>query len=346
MKRSIFILSLVLCSACSNPEVHQPRPAPIASERKIELYPKEKKAEFLAKLEDTVRILRAKKGDSTTLERLRERILASDDRHISLKELLTKFKIERSSNVLFTGYYRPILNGSFERKAPYLFPLYRRPARLRSPHPRRAEIAELLKGEELVFVDSALEAFLAQVQGSTDVSFADGSIRHYRFAGATDFPYTSIGAELIRDGKLKKGEAALPQIKGYFELHPEELENYLNRNDRFVFFKEAERKTIGSLGVELPELSSLAVDPSVYPLGSAVIYRARLPMKRELGWGEEEVLRVALCLDTGSAIKGSGRADIYIGSGVFAGEIAGRLKSEGSIYLLKGALENEDLQGL
>jgi membrane-bound lytic murein transglycosylase A len=251
-----------------------------------------------------------------------------------------RFEFQRMSEerVLFTGYYKPILRGRLTPDRRYRHPLYRAPRVIPQMTREKLLSSGVLKGLEIVWLDDPLEAFLAQVQGSTDVLLEDdpGKVLHLSFAGGTDYPYVSIGAELIRDGRLKSGEAAIPQIKRFFAENPAELESYLNRNNRFVFFREnSNGGTVGALGVALVPERSVAVDPSSYPLGSILYYQARVPVRTPTGWGEKEVTRFALAQDKGSAIQGPRRIDIFIGQGEGAGEIAGRLRSEGQCYLLK-----------
>lgn len=238
--------------------------------------------------------------------------------------------------VLFTAYFRPIFNGSRVESNRYRYPLYRMPPNLVTPHPTRKEIERggFLSGEEIVYLEDPLDAFLAQVQGSVTVQLENARRIYLSFSGATDYPYVSIGGELIRDGKLKKGEASLPEIKKYFAAHPNELTDYLERNNRFVFFREGTPSTKGSEEIELLEGRSLATDKTIYPPGAIGYYTCVLPGRTNDGWRNMRVSRFALDLDAGSAIKGSKRVDLYLGEGVEAGEVAGRVHAKGNLYYL------------
>lgn len=231
---------------------------------------------------------------------------------------------------LLTGYYEPELDGALHPDGRFRFALFGPPPGLDDSRPwfSRAEIeaGNLLAGQELVWLDSALEAFLAQVQGSVRVRLAGGQVLRLGFAGKNGHPYTSIGKELIRRGELAPDKASVAAIRDWAARNPGLLPGLLRVNESFVFFRRldlpADSGPIGTLGRPVTALRSIAVDPYHVPLGAPV-------------WVEwQGEARLMIAQDTGSAIKGAGRGDIFFGSGAAAGVAAGALKAEGRMTVL------------
>lgn len=231
---------------------------------------------------------------------------------------------------LLTGYYEPELDGALRPDGRFRFALFGPPPSLDGSRPwfSRAEIeaGNLLAGQELVWLDSALEAFLAQVQGSVRVRLAGGRVLRLGFAGKNGHPYTSIGKELIRRGELAPDKASVAAIRDWAARNPGLLPGLLRVNESFVFFRRldlpADTGPIGTLGRPVTALRSIAVDPDHVPLGAPV-------------WVEwQGEARLMIAQDTGSAIKGAGRGDIFFGSGAVAGAQAGALKAEGRMTVL------------
>ncbi|MCY1126411.1 MltA domain-containing protein [Frigidibacter sp. RF13] len=232
-----------------------------------------------------------------------------------------------SAEGLLTGYYEPELEGSAEPGGRFRHPLYAMPPDLDSGHPwhdRAAiEAGDLLARLELVWLDSPLEAFLAQVQGSVRVRLAEGSVRRFGYAGKNGQPYSSIGKELIRRGVLSQSDASVAAIRAWAAAHPSEVPALLRVNRSFVFFRpldlDPDLGPIGTAGCPVTPLRSLAVDPDHIPLGTPVWVE----------WRGRAHLMIAQ--DTGGAIKGAGRGDIFFGTGHAAGEAAGALKCAGRL---------------
>lgn len=232
---------------------------------------------------------------------------------------------------LLTGYYEPELSGSAVRTEGFSHPLYAPPVGFQPGqvwHDRQEiETGNLLAGRELVWLDSPLEAFLAQVQGSVRVRLADGKSRRLGFAGKNGHPYTSIGKELIRRGVLSETNASVAAIRAWANHHPEMVRDLLWVNRSFVFFRPLDLpETAGPLGAlqrSVTPLRSLAIDPDHIPLGAPVWVE----------WEGQAALMIAQ--DTGSAIKGMARGDIYFGSGPVAGDGAGALKTMGQLTVLR-----------
>ncbi|MBR8826807.1 MAG: MltA domain-containing protein [Gomphosphaeria aponina SAG 52.96 = DSM 107014] len=249
--------------------------------------------------------------------------------------------------VLFTGYFEPVYRASRRQTAEYAYPLYRKPADFDSwgkPHPTRLELEgedglardSILSGYELVWLGDRLEAFLIQVQGSAKLELTDGTIMTVGYDGSTDYPYLSIGGELVKDGKFKLEEISLPVLIDYFQAHPGELDEYLPRNNRFIFFRDTQgAPPRGSLGVPVTSDRSIATDKTLMPPGGLALIKTTIPSVN--GLGEIEMVQVSqyvLDQDTGSGIKGAGRVDIFMGSGEVAGERAGVMNATGELYYL------------
>ncbi|URD47779.1 murein transglycosylase A [Chroococcidiopsis sp. CCNUC1] len=259
------------------------------------------------------------------------------------------------SEVLFTAYYEPIYPASRVKTAEYRYPLYRLPPDFASwtePHPTRAELEgengllgakSRLHGRELVWLRDRLEAFLVHIQGSARLHLTDGSIMTVGYAGKTEFPYTSIGKELIKDGKLPADGLTLPAVLQYFRQHPAELNTYLPRYRTFVFFQPTNNAAPhGYLGVPVTAERSIATDKSLTPPGALALIHTQIPYFDRQGQLEQRtVSRYVLNQDTGSAIKGAGRVDYFMGTGDLAAKRAGVTVSNGQLYylLLKGAHE-------
>lgn len=232
----------------------------------------------------------------------------------------------------FTGYYEPELAAALQPSERFAHPLYAPPARWTAGKPwaSRSEIrrGNLLRGREIAWVESAIEAFLAQVQGSVRLLLGDGRTLRLGFAGKNGHPYRSIGAELARRN-VAPGEAMTPEvIRRWCAEHPAEVDNLLDHNPSFVFFRKLDLpETSGPLGATGHPVTpgrSLAVDPEIVPLGSPVWIDCA-------GFGA----RLMVAQDIGSAIRGAGRGDIFLGSGPEAGRLAGAIDTHGRMVMLR-----------
>ena len=251
-------------------------------------------------------------------------------------------------NVVFTAYYEPTYTASRVPTAEYRYPLYRLPPNFeswRQPHPTRAQLEgkdgllgakSQLRGLEMVWLRDRLEAFLVQIQGSARLQLTDGRMMSIGYAGKTKYPYTSIGRELARDGKLPLDGLTLPVMLRYFSQYPAELSNYLPRNRGFVFFRETYgAPATGCLGVPVTAERSIATDKSLMPPGALALIHTQIPFANVIGQMEyRTVSRYVLDQDTGSAIKGAGRVDYFMGTGKLAGDRAGVTGAKGQLYYL------------
>jgi membrane-bound lytic murein transglycosylase A len=251
---------------------------------------------------------------------------------------------DNRGTVHFTGYFEPTYTASRHRTNEYRYPLYRKPANFATwsrPHPSRAALEgsdglgtkSLIKGRELIWLRDRLEAYLVQIQGAAKIRLTNGKSISVAFDGNTDYPYTSIGKELVKDGIFQPGELTLPILIDYLKKHPEALDRYLPRNHRFIFFREtsAAAKAKGSLGLPVTPERSIATDKSLMPPGALALLLAPIP---NTNLQKESVSRYVLDQDTGSAIKGAGRVDIFMGTGNLAGDRAGLMSDDGQLYYL------------
>jgi membrane-bound lytic murein transglycosylase A len=210
------------------------------------------------------------------------------------------------------------------------------------PYPTRSQIERggVLRGLELAWLKDRYEAYTVEVQGSAELRMRDGSRLAVGYAGDNGYEYTSVGLALVEAGKLKKRDLSLVSIKRYFQENPDEMDFYLYRNKRFIFFREEEGGPYGCLGVRVTALRSLATDkkrgsPDIYPRGCVAFLRTTLP--RADGAGGITRARYsgfALDHDRGSAIRSPGRADVYMGIGPEAELVAGHTMSEGRLYYI------------
>ncbi|WGV28825.1 murein transglycosylase A [Halotia branconii] len=250
--------------------------------------------------------------------------------------------------VKFTAYYEPIYTASRVKTSVYKYPLYRLPPDFEQwpkPHPKRIDLEgtdgllgdkSQLRGLEILWFRDRLDAYMVQIQGSAQIQLTDGKKTSIGYAGGTDYPWTSIGKELAKDGKIPLAQLTMPRLISYFQQQPQELSNYLPRWERFVFFKETSgRQATGSINVPVTPERSIATDKSVMPPGALALVYTSFPYPASAGRLEyRTVSRFVLDQDTGSAIKGPGRVDYFMGSGKIAGDRAGITGGNGSLYYL------------
>ncbi|KQQ89611.1 MltA domain-containing protein [Aureimonas sp. Leaf324] len=261
-----------------------------------------------------------------------------------------------------TGYYEPELPASRTRTARFRVPLYRPPADLvaltdgesvegleagtrfamRSddgtlvPYPARAEIEEgWLRGRglELAFLDSEADAFFVHVQGSARLVLPDGALMRVGYAAKNGHRFTAIGRVLVQEGELPLDGADMAGIRRWLAAHPDRARALLRRNRSFIFFREVPLEPgagpIGGMGVPLTPLGSLAVDASLHTYGMPVFVDAP-----DLVIGDRPFRRLLVAQDTGSAIVGPARGDIFVGFGAAAGQLAGTVRHAARLVAL------------
>ncbi len=259
---------------------------------------------------------------------------------------------------LFTGYYEPELAGSLKQTAEYMVPVYARPQDLVTfnaaqrtatglkygrivggkPRPyltRRAIEAGALSGRrlELVWLKSWPDAFFLHVQGSGRISLRDGSVIRLGFAAKSGHPYTSIGAVLIRQGEVARDDMSMQAIRQWMDAHPKQARALMWHNKSFIFFRRLELNNpdlgpVGAQQVQLTPMRSLAIDRRHYALGTPIWLETTFP-------GNSKPLNsLMIAQDTGSAITGRVRGDVYFGSGEAAGRLAGQMQQPGRMVAL------------
>jgi membrane-bound lytic murein transglycosylase A len=273
--------------------------------------------------------------------------------------VLRDFDIYRvTSPVVFTAYHEPRLKGSLVRTERYRYPLYRPPDDLVElaptsrkskkrmgrrangklvPYFTRTEIdgKNIFSGKqyEIAWVDDPVALFFLHIQGSGQIELPDGLRIRIGYAGTNGLPYTSIGNLMRKQGKLRQGEASASDIRRYLYAHPKEQQDIFFQNKRYIFFQRSSGNPRGSLGAPLTAGRSIATDPRVYPPGALGFIRTRKPVlaqQEPVGW--KDFSRFVLLQDSGAAITGPGRVDVFWGSG--AQIEAGYMAEDGELYLL------------
>ena len=250
-------------------------------------------------------------------------------------ELFFKPVVVGDPPALFTGYFEPELQGSPVRTARYAWPIYRRPPELRDGtvfHSRAAIENGALRGRglEIAWLDDPVEVFFLHIQGSGRIRMTDGSVIRVGYAGRNGHAYRSVGQEMARRGLMDQHQVSAQAIAAWVRRNPALGEEVLNHNPSYIFFRRipdlpADKGPIGAMGRSITPLRSLAVDPAFTPLGAPVwIEKA----------GDEPLNRLMVAQDTGGAIKGPQRADIFFGFGDAAGEAAGTVKDVGRMVVL------------
>jgi membrane-bound lytic murein transglycosylase A len=260
---------------------------------------------------------------------------------------------------LFTGYFEPEIFGSRTPDPRFPVPLYRRPPDLiaftdeeekktgvtygrrvngqAQPYFTRAEIeAGALRGQglELVWIASWADAFFIHVQGSGRIRFADESVMRLSFAAKSGHPYTSIGGLLVDRGIIPREDMSMQSIRAWMSAYPREARQLMWENESFIFFREVQLQDpdLGAYGaqhVQLTPRRSIAVDRSIWMFGTPVWLDCSIwPYARPRG---DHFRALTIAQDTGSAILGSARADVFWGFGDDAGAIAGQMKGTGTM---------------
>ena len=290
-----------------------------------------------------------------------------------LKEDFELFRVAGSTaggGAFFSAYYQPILPASPKRTERFTYPLYRRPADLVTvdlgafnPKLRGETIAARLdakgqltpyfdrrdidvrkqlegRGLEAAWLDNAFDRLDLHIQGGGLLQYPDGRLMIAKYAANNGAPYRSAGMALVGSGALTREEANKASIKQYLLEHPEGEGWLLSQNPRYVFFEVSEAPEggmpFGSIERPLTPGRSIAVDPKAVPLGMPAFIRLPLPQADAQGrlLGKSETSRFVLCQDTGGAIQGPGRVDLFLGHGVDVKTEAAKVWDPGELYLL------------
>ncbi|MCW7754827.1 MltA domain-containing protein [Desulfobotulus sp. H1] len=273
--------------------------------------------------------------------------------------------------VLFTGYYEPLLKGSLSPGKDFSVPLHGMPDDLREvdlspfgqeyagkrirgrwtgrtfePYPDRDAIchenALAGKAPVIAYLSCPIDKFFLQVQGSGIVYLEEGGFIRVHYRGQNGRAYRSIGTHLIQTGKVPREEMSMQRIRRYLEENPQEQRSIMAFNPSYVFFHTVSEGPIGALGFSLTPGRSLAVDRRIFPDGAPVFIKTQKPLVYADGsiaaW--QNFSRFMAAQDTGGAIRGSGRADIFWGNDGYAEIAAGHLQHPGEMYFL--VLKNPD----
>jgi membrane-bound lytic murein transglycosylase A len=267
--------------------------------------------------------------------------------------------------VLFTGYYEPVLRASRVYSVDFPFPIYKKPddwvsvdlKAFSADLPKKRIVGRLIdqtvvpyfsrkeidtkgrllnKNYELLWVTDQIDLFFLQIQGSGKAVFDDGAIERLNYACSNGRAYRSIGKLLIEEGKITKEEMSLQQIRSYLRSHPEDVERVLNHNESYVFFRFVDDGPLGAIGVPLTAGRSMATDLRLFPRAVPAFVQTEKPLMDESGLLDRWMTfgRFVLNQDTGGAIRGPGRVDIYWGSGPYAEFAAGHMKQKGTLFFL------------
>ncbi len=272
---------------------------------------------------------------------------------------------DKKGEVLFTGYYEPILQGSIKKDSEYRFPVYGPPNDLAIvdlslfsskfqgetiigrvmgntfvPYYERKEIEEdgVLedKAEPIAWVKDRVALFFLHIQGSGKIDLNNGKIINIHYHSKNGRSYRSVGQFLIDKKKISVAEMSMQKIKEYLKNHPEETGEVLNYNASYIFFSKEEDGPFGALNVRLTPGRSVAVDTSLFPLSPISFIETQKPLVDAdgniLSWTDFK--RFVLTQDTGGAIKGPGRADLFWGNGKYPEIAAGHMKHTGQLYIL------------
>jgi membrane-bound lytic murein transglycosylase A len=245
----------------------------------------------------------------------------------------------------YTGYYEPEVAGSRVKTDEFSVPFYGVPAKLAGKKSRvfsqfdRVDIdkgALAGKNLEICWVKNPVDAFFAQIQGSTRVKLDDGELLRLNYVASNGKPYTPVGRLLIDQGLFTPQEMSMDKIREYMEANPEEGKALREKNRSFVFFSKTaltpHDECIGAQGIPLTPGRSIAVDPTIHIYGTPIWIDAKFPLKSDAP--EDAFQHLMVAQDTGSAIRGVARADIYFGHGPDAPHIAGRIKQFGAFVML------------
>ncbi|MEA2110987.1 MAG: MltA domain-containing protein [Campylobacterota bacterium] len=277
----------------------------------------------------------------------------SRDAKLFFSENFSLHKIEPTQEKpILTGYYEPLLHGSLEKDSVYKYPLYSRPndllhvdlsslfpelknRRVRGrlvgnkvvPYFSRAEIdSKKLDSEIICYVDNKIKRFFLEVQGSGRVMLKSGETIFVGYSDQNGHPYHSIGRDLIKSGAVAKEDISLQSITKYLNENPQEVDAILNSNASNVFFKERKKAATGAMGLVLTPERSVAIDRRYIPLGAMLFVQSDSE--------DYSVSQFVFAQDTGGAIRGAVRADMFMGYGDTAEAIAGNLKSPLEVWIM------------
>ncbi len=273
-----------------------------------------------------------------------------------------EFYADKPVRGLFTGYYMPLLKGSKTKTEEFNVPIYEVPSNLVSidlglflPHLKHRNLAGRLVGNKIVpyytreqinngaikdtakillWVNSPVDRLFLEIQGSGIIEFEDGQKMYVGYDAQNGQPYTPIAGVLIKRGVMTKHNASMQAIKRYLEANPDQMDKVINKNKSFVFFRKLSLDAaLGSQGVALTPGYSMAIDKQWIPMGAPLWLSTTRPDSKDPNTNKP-MQRLMIAQDTGGAIKGKVRGDVFWGGGDRATLIAGHMKNEGHYWLL------------
>ncbi|NNE29515.1 MAG: murein transglycosylase A [Saprospiraceae bacterium] len=255
-------------------------------------------------------------------------------------ESLQAYQISGKDNrgqVYYTGYFAPVIAVSDKKEGVFQYPLYRFPSNWIGKMPTREEIdgkQQMLEGLdlEIAYARNPLDIYFMQVQGSGYIEFPDGRQELLSYEGENDRRYRSIGKYMLEKNYTTPDRVSINSIKKFFKRNPDMVEEILFANPSYVFFKPGRKDVKGAGQVPLTKLHSIAVDPRYIPLGSVLL--SKVPIANKKGEFTHHEYRLLHAHDTGGAIKGPGRIDIYSGVGYQGKSLASDTHHFGELWLL------------
>ena len=263
---------------------------------------------------------------------------AMADDNFELNEQFSAHQIagrDNIGNVFYTGYYAPVIAVNASQTDEFPFPIYRYPKQYEGKLPARHEIdngALKGKGLEIAYARNPLDIYFMQVQGSGYIEYPNGEQQLLSFDGSNKLSYRSIGQYMIRKGYTTEDKVSINSIRKYFRENPKMHKEILAANPSYVFFRRGKEEVRGAAQVPLTKLHSVAVDPRFIPFGSILL--SKVPVANAKGEFMHHEYRLLYAQDTGGAIKGPGRVDIFSGVGYPGKSLAGDTHHYGALWLL------------
>ncbi len=292
---------------------------------------------------------------------------------LNARYLLYESVGNEEEQVLFTGYYEPTYDGSLVPTEEYQYPIYSKPddlleidlsafsdeyighKRLKAmvdqetktviPYYSRKQINRIkdfyLRAKPIAWLKNRVDRFFLEIQGSGRLRLMGNEQMQVHYASSNGNAYRSVGRYLIEKQEILKEDMSMQAIREWLERHPERMDEVLHHNDSFVFFQEEEDGPIGSLGVKVTPMRSIATDSGLFPKGALCFMQTRLPNRENNLPFENQLLEewasasiFVMNQDTGGAIKGPARADLFCGNGPYAEFTAGHKNIYGKLFFL------------
>lgn len=360
---SLFFISLLLFTGCSQ-KIEQKKTISKANFQKVDMLAIDGFAtdDLTKALKVFIKDCRASKKDPqlTSVCLKAEEDIALENAKKFFTTNFTAYQLlsdENDKEGLITGYYEPLLKGSYYRTNRFKYPVYEVPKnlltvqlsssypslsdyRLRGklvgnkvvPYETREEINNLdykttKNLKPICFVDNKIDLFFLQIQGSGKVQLENGKIINVGYGGQNGHQYYAIGKKLIEMGVIEKENISLQTIRKWLVQNPNRTDEILNLNKSYIFFTKSTKTATGSLGTQLTANRNLAVDRKNIPLGYPVFINTSNPVT------EKPINKLMIAADTGGAIKGKIRADFFFGNGEQARELAGKMKQSGELFM-------------